>query len=94
MFTASTDIIIANIVEFFLILSVNGLTFSVEHGIGCDYAELFGLGGDYFELDGFEVASDDEEVSFFDGTVGIFEIWDEVGLGEITRNSLNCVLKG
>ena len=85
LFPAASDIIVPDIVEFFLVFPVDGLALGVEHGVGCNNTELFGLSSDYFELDGLEVASDNEKVAFLDGPVGIFEVWDEVSFSEVTR---------
>jgi hypothetical protein len=93
LLSATSDIIITNIIKFFLVLSIDRLSFSIEHGVRCNDTEFFGFGGDDLELDGFEVTSDDEKVSFFDGTVGILEVRDQVGFGEVTRNSLDGVLE-
>lgn len=94
LFSASSDIIVADIVEFFFVFSIDGLALCVEHGVGSNDTELLGFGGDNFELDGFEVASDDEEVSFFNGSVGILEVWYQVGFCEVTGNALDGVLEG
>ena len=59
LFSASSDIVVTDVIEFFLFFSVDGLSFGVEHGIGRDNSELFGLSSHYFELYGYEVASDD-----------------------------------
>ena len=84
LFSASSDIIISDIIQFFLVLSVDGLALGVEHSVGCNNTEFFRFSGDYFELDGLEVASDNEKVTFLDGSVGIFEVWDEIGFSEVT----------
>jgi hypothetical protein len=60
LFATSTDVVVADLIEFFLILAVDGLALGVEHGVGGDNAELFGFGGDDFEFNWFEVAADDE----------------------------------
>lgn len=91
LFSAASNIIIAHIVKFLLFFSIDGLSFSVEHSVRSDDTKLFGFSGHYFELYGFEVASDDKKVSFFDWTVGILEIRDEIGFGEVTTDSLNGI---
>jgi hypothetical protein len=94
LFPAASDIIIANVVELLLVLSVDGLSLSVKHGGGCDNTELLGFGGNDFELYGFEVAADDEEVALLDGSVGVLEVGDEVGLGEVATDTLDGVSEG
>ena len=85
LFPAASDVVIAYVVELLLVLAVDRLSLGVEEGVRCDDAVLFGLSGDYFELYGLEVAADDEEVSLLDGTVGVLEVRDDVGLGEVAR---------
>ena len=94
LFPATSDVIVADVVELFFVFPVDGLSFSIEHGVGCNDTEFFGLSGDNFELDGLEVASDDEEVSLLDGAVGILEVRDQVGFCEVTGNALDGVLEG
>lgn len=84
LFSATSNIIISNIIKFFLILSVDRLALGVEHSIGCNNTKFFGFSSDYFELDGFEVTSDNEKITFFDRSVGIFEVWDEICFSEVT----------
>ncbi len=57
----------------------------------CYNTILLGFCGYNFEFDWFEAAPDNEEISFFGGTVGILKVGDEVGLGEISCNALNGV---
>jgi hypothetical protein len=94
LLSASTDIIISDIIKFFLIFTINGLSLRVEHSIGCDDSELFRLSSNDFELNWFEVTSSEEEVALLDGTVGILEVWDEISFGEITGNALDSVREG
>ena len=93
LLSTASNIVVADIVEFFLVFSIDGLSFSIEHGVGCNDTEFLGFSGDNLELDGLEVAPDDEKVSLFDGAVGVLEVGDQVGFGEVTGNALNGVLE-
>ena len=93
LLSATSNIIITNIVEFFLVFSIDGLAFSVEHSIGRNDTELFGFSCHDFELDGLEVASDNEKVSLLDRSVGVLEVRDQECFGEITSNAFDGVFK-
>ena len=94
LLSASTNIIISNVIKLFFILAIDGLSLSIEHGVGCNDSVFFGFSCHNFELYGLEVASDEEKVAFLDGAVSILEIWDEICFGEITSNAFNSVRKG
>ena len=94
LFSASSDIVIADIIKLFLILAIDWLSFSVEHGVRSNYSELFGLSCYNFELNWLEVSSNDEKISFLHWSVSIFEVRDEVGFCEISLNALDGVCKG
>ena len=94
LFSATTNIVVTNIVKFLLVFSIDSLSFSVEHGVRRNNTKFFGFGGNNFELNWLEVASDYKKVSLFDGSVSILEVWNQVGFGEVTRNSFDCVLEG
>lgn len=93
LFSASSNIIISDIVEFLLIFTINRLSLGVEHSVGCNDSEFFWLSCHNFEFNWLEVASHKEEVALLDGTVSILEVWDEIGLGEVTLDAFNCVRK-
>ena len=94
LFSASSDIIVADVIEFFLVLAINGFSLGVEHGGGCDDTKLFGFCGNDFELYRFEVAADDEEITLLDWSVSVFEVGYEVGFGEVTTDSFDGVSEG
>lgn len=94
LFAAASDIVVTNVVEFLLVLTVDGFALSVKNGVGRNDAVLLGFGGNNFELYGFEVASDDEEVSLFDRSVGVFEVGYEVGFGEVASDAFDGVADG
>lgn len=91
LLSASSDIIITNIVKFFLILTVNWLTLRVEHSVRCNNTELLGLSCHNFELNWLEVPPDEEEIALLDGSVRVLEVRDQIGLGEITLDALDSV---
>ena len=94
LLSAATNVIIANFIQFFFIFSFDWLPFGVENSLRSDDADFPGLGCDYFELYGFEIASYDEVVSFFNWAIGVLEVGDEVGLGQIAADSFDGVVKG
>jgi len=91
LLSASSNIVITYIVKLLFVLSVDRLSFSIEHGIGSDDSELFRFSGYDFKLYWFEVVSDHEKISLFDRSIGVFEIGYEIGFGEIACDSLNGV---
>ena len=94
LFPASTNIIVPHIVQLFLIFTVDRLSLRVKHSIRCHNSELFGLCRNDLELDGLEIAANQEKVALLDGPVCVFEVGDEVGFGEITLDALNSIRKG
>jgi len=50
-----------------------------------------GFGRYDFELYWLEVASDKEKIAFFDWSVGILKVGDQISFGEVTLKSLNGV---
>ena len=94
MFSASSNVIVSDIVKFLLIFTINGFSLRVEHSIGCNDSKLFWLSGYNFELNWLKVASDKEEVALLNGAVSIFEVGDEICFGEITLDAFNGVGEG
>ena len=93
LLSASSNIIISNIIQLFLIFSVDWLSLCVEHSIRSHNTEFLGLSCDNLELNWLEIASDNEKVSFLDGSVGILEVWNEESFCEVSCNSFNGVLE-
>ena len=60
LFSTSTNIIIANLIKFFLIFTIDRISFGIEHGAWSNYSKIFRLGGHYFKLNRFEISSDNE----------------------------------
>ncbi len=94
MFSAASNIIIADIIKFFFVFSIDRFSLSVKHSAWGDDTELLGFSCNYFKLHRLEATSDTEEVSFFDWSVSVFEVGDEVGFGEVTLEAFNCVCEG
>lgn len=93
LFTASSDIIVSHIVKFLLVFSVYRLAFGIQHSAWRYNSELFGFSCYYLEFYGFEAASHEEKVSLFDRSVGVFEVRDKVGFGEVTLDTLDGIIK-
>lgn len=94
MFSATSNVIVSDIVKFLLIFTINGFSLRVEHSVGCNDSEFFWLSCHNFELDWLEVASDKEEVALLDGAVSILEVGNEICFGEITLDAFNGVGEG
>ena len=58
LFSATTDIIIADIIELFFFLSIDWLALGKEHSVWRDNTEFFRLGCDDLEFNWLEVTSD------------------------------------
>lgn len=94
MFSASSNIIISNLIKFLFVFSVDGFSLSVKDSVGGYDAVVFWFGGYYLKLNWFEVSSHDKEVTFFYWSISILEVWDQEGFGEITTDTFNGVLNG
>jgi len=93
LLSATSNIIITNIIKFFLIFPIDRLSFGVKHSAWCNDSEFFGLSRNYFKLYWLEAASDAEEIAFLDWPVSILEVGDEIGFGEVSLESLDCISK-
>ena len=93
LFSATSYIVIPNIIQFFLFFSIYWLTLSIEHSVWCDYTKILRLSSNNFELNGLETTSYNEEITFFNRSVCIFEIRNEICFIDISSNPLNGVSK-
>jgi len=94
LLSAAANVIVADVVQFLLILSVNWLAFSIKHSAGSHNSELLGLSCHNLEFHRFEAASDQKQVSLLHRSVGIFEVRDEVGFCEVALYPLDGVAEG
>lgn len=94
LFPASTNIIVSDIVELFLVLTIDRLSLRVKHSVRCNNTELLGLSRYDLELDWLEIAANQEQIALLDRPICVLEIGDEVGLGEIALDALNGIRKG
>lgn len=94
MFPAASDVIIADLVQFLLVLPVDRVTFSKEHCVGGHNPEFLRLASYYLELYWFEVTPHNEQIPLFDWPVRVFEVWNQIALGKIPRDPLNSVSYG
>jgi hypothetical protein len=93
LFSAASDVIVSDFIELLLIFSVDGFSFSKQHGIWGYDAKIFWFSSNNFELNWLEISSDDKEITLLYWSVCILEIRNQIGFGEITCDSLNSVLK-
>ena len=94
LFSATSNIIIADFIKFLFILTIYWVSFSIQHCIGSNNSILFWLSCHYLELNRLEISPNYEQISFLDRPVGIFEIWNEICLSEITTYTLDSVFQG
>ena len=92
LFSTASNIVITNLIEFFLIFSVDWFSFCEKHCVWSDNTELFWLSSYNFKLHWFKVSSYYKKISFFDWSVSIFKVRNQISFSQITSNSLNCVL--
>jgi hypothetical protein len=92
LLTAATDIVVADTIELFLILSLNGLSLVEKHGVGRDNAVFAGVNLDHLELNSLEATAYKEGISLTNGTVAVLEVGDEIGLSEVSGNSLDGII--
>ena len=93
MFSTTSNIVVSNLIKFFFVFSIDWISFSVDLGAGGNDSEVFWFSGDNFELNRFEASSDYEQISLFDWSVGIFEVWNKEGFGEVTSDALDGVFE-
>ncbi len=93
MFSTTSNIIISNLIKFFLILSIDWFTFSKKHSIWGNNTILFRLSSNNFKFNRFEVSSDNEKIAFFYWSIGVFEIWNKECFCKVSCNSFNSILK-
>lgn len=91
---AASNVIVAYIISLLLVFSFNRFTLGKEQSLRYNDTVFTRLSGNNLKLNRLEGSFCCEKVSFFNWAVSIFEIWENVGLGQIPSNALNCVLEG
>ena len=94
LLTATTDIIVADLLGVVLIVAADRFTLVEEGSRRCDDTELARLHVHDLELNGAETTSDKEGIVLLDWTVAVFEVGDEVGLRDVASDSLDRVGEG
>mmetsp|Transcript_7901 Transcript_7901/g.20402 ORF Transcript_7901/g.20402 Transcript_7901/m.20402 type:complete len:258 (+) Transcript_7901:1975-2748(+) len=89
----ATNVVVANVVELFLILAYDGLTLAVDLGVRRDDAILSGIRLDHLELDAAHTATHHEQVALAHGTVRLKEIRLQEGVEQVSRDALDGVLE-
>lgn len=92
LFSASSNIIVSDFIKFLLVLSIDWLSFSIKHCIWGHDTILFWLCCHYFKLDWFEISSYNKQVTLFNRSICILEIWYKECFSEITCNSFDSIL--
>lgn len=70
------------------------ISLSEQNSGRADVSKLFGFGGNHLELHCLESSPDQEGIILLQWSIGILEIRNEVGLCNVSSNTLNCILKG
>lgn len=90
----ATNIVIANILGFLFVITVDRITLVEECSLGGDDTVLGRVHVDNLELDGAESTTYNEGVALFDGAVAVLEVGDEVGLCDATCDTFNGIREG
>jgi hypothetical protein len=93
LFSATSDVIVSDLIELFFVLPIDWLSLCEKHCIRGYDSELFWFCGYNFEFDWLEVSSNHEQVSLLDWSVGVFEIRYEISFGQITSDAFDGILK-
>ena len=93
LLTASTNVIIANLLSIVLIVTIDGLSLIKQGGLVSDNSILRWVHIDDLELYGAESTPHNEGVVLLDWTECVLEVWDQVGRCDATRDVLNCISK-
>jgi hypothetical protein len=93
LFSATSDIIVSDFIELFFVFSIDWLSFGEKHGIRGHNTKLFRLSSNDLEFDWLKISSNDKKISLLDWSVGVLEIRNQVGFGEISGDSLDGVLE-
>jgi hypothetical protein len=80
LLATATNVIITYVVEFLFIFSLDWFAFGVEDSLGANNADFSWFSSNNLEFDSFEIASDNEVVSFFDWSIGVLEVGNQVSL--------------
>jgi hypothetical protein len=95
LLSASTNVIVANLVEVVLLLiSLNRLALAVNDGILCHDTVLWGIDLDNLEFDLSHTTTDDKEVSLSDRAVCFSEVGGEENIEERTGDTLDGISDG
>jgi len=94
LFVAATDIIVSYSLIFIIFCSVDRVTLGEKNSFFHYYAKLWGVYFHDLEFNGVvEVALNSEAVSLVDGTICVFEVWNQEQLDEVSGDTFNCVSK-
>jgi hypothetical protein len=93
LLSASTDIVVSNVVHLFLVLTLDGITFTVNDRIGSD--NTVGSWIRFYDLEFHRVhgRADQKEITLLDGTVGFEEVGLEVDVKEVSRHAFNGIIE-
>jgi len=89
--SASTNVIISYSVCFLFILSLNWLSFVMNHRIRSNYNVLSWISFDHFKLNRFKSSSYNESVPLSYWSVSVLKVRNKVCLCDISINSFNGV---
>jgi hypothetical protein len=90
---ASSDIVVSDIIKFLLVLTFDGVSLAVDHGIGRDNAVWSWIRLDNLELNWVHGRSHKEEIALLYGAIGLEEIRFKIHIEKVAANTLNCIIK-
>jgi hypothetical protein len=93
LLSATTNVVVAYLIQLLFIFSLDRFTFCVENGLWTDNANFVWFGSNNLKFNCFKIASDNEIVTFLGWSVCILEIGDEVGSSEVSRDAFDGVVK-
>mmetsp|Transcript_26025 Transcript_26025/g.29787 ORF Transcript_26025/g.29787 Transcript_26025/m.29787 type:complete len:462 (-) Transcript_26025:596-1981(-) len=92
--SASSNIIISDIIQSIFVFSLDGFSFVEQHGVGSNNTVFSRFGLDNLKFNRSETTSDQEQIALTDRSVGILEIGDQVGAGQISSQAFDGVIDG
>lgn len=94
LLSATTDIIVSDVVLLVLIFTFDRLSFCEKDGGWDNDTEFLWLTSNDFEFDWFERPTDHECIVLLEWSVRVSEVWNEVCRCDITSETLDAVVEG
>lgn len=93
LFATAADVIVADVVQLFFVLTLHRFALAVHHRVGCHNAVRRGVGFDHLELHRVHGAAHQKQVPLLHRSVGLQKVRLEVHIEEIAGDALDGVVQ-